>query len=71
MTAAEVAEHLKVNRDTIYELAGKGQIPFFRIGRYLRFDRDAIEKWMTDRTSEALKKSGAAVRAARKKTGMH
>jgi excisionase family DNA binding protein len=71
MTAAEVAEYLKVDRDTIYVLAGNGQIPFFRIGIHLRFHRDAIEKWMTDRTSEVLKKSGAAVRAAPKKTEMH
>ena len=72
MTATEVAEYLKVNRETIYELAGKGQIPFFRIGIHLRFHRDAIENWTTDRTtSEVLKKSGAAVRVAPKKTGMN
>jgi len=71
MTATEVADYLKVNPDTIYVLAGKGQIPFFRIGIHLRFHRDAIEKWMTDRTSEVLKKSGAAVRAAPKKAEMH
>ena len=58
MTATEVAEYLKVNLDTIYGLAGKGQIPFFRIGIHLRFHRDAIDKWMTDRTSQVLKKSG-------------
>jgi excisionase family DNA binding protein len=71
MTATEVAEYLKLNRETIYVLTGKGQIPFFRIGIHLRFYRDVIDKWMTDRTSEVLKKSGAAVRAAPKKTGMH
>ena len=71
MTATEVAEYLKLNRETIYVLTGKGQIPFFRIGIYLRFYRDVIDKWMTDRTSEVLKKSGAAVRAAPKKTWMH
>jgi len=65
MTATEVAEYVKVNRDTIYELAGKGQIPFFRIGIHLRFRRDAIEKWMTDRTSEALKKSGVVIGIAK------
>src|SRR5713226_7065348 len=69
MTATEVAEYLKVNLNTIHVLAGKGQIPFFRICIRYRFHRDAIEKWMTDRTSEVLKKSGAAVRAAPKKTG--
>ena len=71
MTATEVAEYLKVSRETIYIWAGKEKIPFFRIGIHLRFYRDAIDKWMTDRTTEALKRSGAAVRAAPKKTGMH
>jgi excisionase family DNA binding protein len=73
MTAAEVAQYLHVHRGTIYELAGNGQIPFFRIGCDYRFDRDIIDKWMIDRSSEVLlKKSGAAVRAApKKKPGPH
>jgi excisionase family DNA binding protein len=64
ITVAEIAEYLNVHRNTIYRLVGKGQIPSFRIGIDYRFDRDVIDKWMTDRTSEALKESGAAVRAA-------
>jgi excisionase family DNA binding protein len=67
MTAAEVAEYLRVHQSTIYKMTAKGQIPFFRIGFDYRFHRDAIDKWMTDGTSEVLKKKGAAVRAAPKK----
>ena len=68
MTVAEVAEYFNVGRITIYGLARDGMIPAFRIGRDYRFDRDVIDKWMTDRTSQVLKKSGAAVRTATKKT---
>ena len=71
MKVVEVAEYLKVHRITVYRMVRKHQIPAFKIGTEVRFHRDAIEKWMTDRTSEALKKSDAAVRAAQKKTGMH
>ena len=72
MTAAEVAQYLQVHRGTIYDLARGGKIPFFRIGFDYRFYKDAIDKWMTDRSSEGLKKGGAAVRAAlRKKPGPH
>jgi excisionase family DNA binding protein len=71
MKVAEVAEYLHVHPSTVYRLVLKGEIPAFKIGTELRFDRGAIDKWMTDRTSEVLKKSGAAVRAAPKKTGMH
>ncbi len=69
MTAAEVAEYFNVGQITIYRLARSGKIPAFKIGTDWRFDRDAIDKWMTGRTSEVLKKSGAAVRASPKKTG--
>ena len=68
MTVAEIAEYLNVHPSTIYKMATKGQIPFFRIGFDYRFHRDAIDKWMTDGTSEVLKKTAAdAVRAAPKK----
>jgi excisionase family DNA binding protein len=58
MTAAEVAEYLQIHRGTVYELAGKGQIPFFRIGIDYRFYTDAIDKWMTDRSREVWKETG-------------
>ena len=71
MMAAEVAEYLQVNKGTIYRMARVGKIPAFKIGDDWRFDRGVIEKLVIDRTSEVLKKSGAEVRAAPKKTGMH
>lgn len=40
---AEQARHLLgVGRDAIYELARTGRIPSFRLGRHLRFSRDAL-----------------------------
>ena len=71
LTVAEVADYLQVSLPTVYRLARHGRIPAFRIGRDYRFGRDAIEKFVTDRTSEVLKKGGAAVCAAPTKTGMH
>ena len=56
LTVAEVAEYFNVGRNTIYRLARKGKIPAFRIGTDWRFDKDAIEKWMTDRTGEVVNK---------------
>jgi excisionase family DNA binding protein len=70
MTVAEVAEYLHVSLTTVHRLVRHGQIPFFRIGKGYRFQRDEIGKWVTDRAGEVLKTSGATVRAAPKKTGM-
>jgi len=69
MKLAEVADYLHVSMSTVHRLVRHGLIPAFRIGKDYRFGRDEIDKWMTDRTIEVLKKSGAAVRAARRKTG--
>src|SRR5260370_37503426 len=49
MTVAEVAEYLHVSLATVHRLARHGLMPAFRIGRDYRFDRNAIEKMVTDR----------------------
>ena len=64
MTATEVADYLNVHKGTIYRMARIGKIPAFKIGDDWRFDKDAIDKWTTGRTSEVLKKRSAAVRVA-------
>ena len=47
MTVAEVAQYLQVHPSTLYRLIRRHQIPAFKIGTDSRFDRDAIEKWMS------------------------
>ena len=46
--AGEVAQILNVKRSKVYELARTGDLPSVRIGRYTRFTREAIEKYLTD-----------------------
>ena len=50
MTVAEVAEYLRINPSTIYRLLRKRQLPLpvFTVGSDYRFDKEAIDKWMTD-----------------------
>ncbi len=49
MTLAEVAQYLRVNRNTLYKLIRRGEIPVFKIGSDYRFDKNEIEKLMTNR----------------------
>ena len=50
LKATEVAALLRVNRNTIYEAVQRDEIPgVVRIGRVLRFRRDAIVAWIDDR----------------------
>ncbi len=46
MTAAEVAELVRIPVSTVYELARRGRIPGHRIGRTWRFVRREIEEWL-------------------------
>lgn len=46
MTADEVAEFLGVDRNTVYDFAGRGTIPHQRLGKRLLFRRGALVSWL-------------------------
>jgi excisionase family DNA binding protein len=45
MTASEVAELLGVSRQSVYDGAGRGEIPHLRVGKRLIFPRAALVEW--------------------------
>lgn len=48
LKADEVAALLRINRKTLYEAVQRGEVPgAFRIGRSLRFRRDAVLLWLS------------------------
>ena len=49
-TAKELAEILKINPQTIYRLAERGEIESYKIGKSVRF------RMPTERTKQCLKK---------------
>lgn len=46
MTADQVAEFLGVDRNTVYDFAGRGVIPHRRLGKRLLFRRTAVLSWL-------------------------
>jgi excisionase family DNA binding protein len=46
LTADEVADILRVDRKTVYEFAGRGEIPCRRLGRRILFSRRALMAWL-------------------------
>lgn len=46
MTAQEVAAMLRVSRQHLTRLAGRGEFPAIRIGGALRFDRADVMAWI-------------------------
>ena len=55
MTLREVADYLKVNKQTIYRMLIAKQIPSFKVRSEWRFKKDAIDEWIEDQgTSERV-----------------
>ena len=46
MTAAEVAEFLRLNPKTVYAAVNAGQLPGRRVGKRVVFWRDALLDWL-------------------------
>ena len=56
LTAEEVAEHLAVPVSWVRESTRSGAMPHVRLGRYVRFDLDDVERWL-----EECKRPGRAI----------
>jgi two-component system response regulator (stage 0 sporulation protein F) len=50
ITPQELAKYLKLNHTTIIRKAHKGEIPAIKIGKQFRFDKNQIDKWLTQKT---------------------
>ncbi|HEU5300385.1 MAG TPA: helix-turn-helix domain-containing protein [bacterium] len=55
MTADEVAEILRVSRQSIYRWADNGTLPCIKVGRAVRFDPEAIRLLVRNGLSERVR----------------
>lgn len=46
LTIAEVAEHLRVSKMTVYRMIHAGDIPALKIGRGFRIERQALADYL-------------------------
>ena len=49
MTSDEVAKYLRISRATVYRLVKQGEIPASRIGKHLRFRKDIVDHWLSEK----------------------
>jgi excisionase family DNA binding protein len=49
LDAEDVAQILGMTQDWVYAQARAGGIPHVRLGRYVRFRREAIDEWIRGR----------------------
>lgn len=48
LTALEVAEFLKITKNTVYELVKRGELPGYKVGKKLRIDKADVESYIND-----------------------
>jgi excisionase family DNA binding protein len=48
LTPEDVAELLKVDRETIYRMARRGELPAIKVARHWRFRAARIERWLRE-----------------------
>lgn len=48
LTAGEVASIMRVSTAWVYAETRRNALPHVRLGRYVRFRRSAIERWLDD-----------------------
>jgi excisionase family DNA binding protein len=46
MVASEVADLLQVTTAWVYAETRRGRLPHVRLGRYVRYRREAIQAWL-------------------------
>ena len=57
LTAKELSELTGINQNTIYRLARKGEIPYYKFGNAIRFNAKDFKKGETDGKTEILAKT--------------
>lgn len=54
LTAVEVADLLKITKNTVYELVKRGELPGYKVGKKLRIDKEDVENYIN---SQKINKS--------------
>jgi len=51
LNAQEIADHLGVQKSTVYQWTHQGYIPYVKIGKLVRFKTEDVEKWIKKKSS--------------------
>ena len=70
LTVKEVCDLLRVHPSTLYKMVRQAKIPAFRIGTEWRFRKDAILRWMVEKSMHA-RQVRAAVDSSVNGEGQH
>jgi len=47
-SSKEIADYLGISKDTLYRMIKRKQIPFYKVGKLIKFDRSEINAWVSN-----------------------
>lgn len=57
----EVSQYLNIKRSTLYSWTESGRIPYYRLGRMIRFKKDDIDSWMEGHRKDEVNKKAKEI----------
>ena len=55
LTVKELSDLLRLHPTTVYKLVRQGKIPSFRVGNEWRFRKDALMRWLCEKSEGVVK----------------
>jgi excisionase family DNA binding protein len=44
----EIADYLGISKGTLYKMTKQNKIPFYKVGKLIKFDRSEINAWVSN-----------------------
>jgi excisionase family DNA binding protein len=54
MTIDQLSQHLNIKKSTLYSKAKSGGLPYYKVGRLLRFKKEEADWWMENNRREPI-----------------
>lgn len=51
MTVEQLSVYLQIAKSTLYKLAQEGKVPGQKVGKHWRFKKDAIDRWLEEKST--------------------
>lgn len=68
LTPGELAKYLQIRKQWVYERVSLGEIPYTKVGKYLRFRKTAIDKWIESQSVPAVNHLSRSLKVIKRNT---
>ena len=52
----ELCKHLMISKSKLYKMVEHDKIPYFKVGRQIRFSKETIDRWIRSQEEKSTRK---------------